>query len=58
MPPPGGAWEEVIIDFVTELSLSKLGSVVYNAVLVVVCCSTKIAYYILARGDWDGEDLA
>ena len=58
MPPPRGAWEEVTIDFVTELPPSKLGSVVYDAVLVVVCYLTKIAYYILARGDWDSKDLA
>jgi hypothetical protein len=46
------------MDFITELPLSKVNSVVYNAILVVVCRLTKIAYYIPARGDWDGVNLA
>ena len=56
--PLNNAQEEVIIDFVTELPLSCTGGQVYNAILVVVCRLTKIAYYIPARTDQDGTDLA
>jgi hypothetical protein len=40
-----------MIDFITELLLSRLGGHVYNLILVVVCRLTKIAHYILARVD-------
>jgi hypothetical protein len=46
------------MDFITELPPSKFAGVVYDAILVVVCRLTKMAHYILARGDWDGVDLA
>jgi hypothetical protein len=46
------------MDFITELPPSKFARVVYNVILVVVCRLTKIAYYILARGDWDNVNLA
>jgi hypothetical protein len=46
------------MDFITELPLSKINGVVYDAILVVVCRLTKMAHYILVRGDWDGVDLA
>jgi hypothetical protein len=51
IPLPSKAWEEVIIDFITELLLSRLGGHVYDLILVVVCRLTKIAHYILARAD-------
>jgi hypothetical protein len=46
------------MDFITELLLSKINGVVYDAILVVVCRLTKMAHYIPARGDWDRVDLA
>ena len=58
LPPPSYAWEEVTMDFITELPPSKVNGVVYDAILVVVCRLTKMAHYIPARGDWDGVDLA
>jgi hypothetical protein len=58
LPPPTYPWEEVTMDFITELPPSKINGVVYDAILVVVCRLTKMAHYIPARGDWDGVDLA
>lgn len=58
LPPPNGPWEEVTMDFITELPPSRMNGVVYDAILVVVCRLTKMAHYIPARGDWDGVDLA
>ncbi|KAB2098924.1 hypothetical protein AG0111_0g12851 [Alternaria gaisen] len=58
LPPPDRPWEEATMDFVTELPPSKIHSIVYDAILVVVCRLTKMAHYIPARGDWDGTDLA
>jgi transposase InsO family protein len=58
LPIPTRAWEEVTMDFITELPPSKYAGVVYDAILVVVCRLTKMAHYIPARGVWDGTDLA
>jgi hypothetical protein len=58
LPPPNRPWQEVTMDFITELPPSSYGGVVYDAILVVVCRLTKMAHYIPARGDWDGSDLA
>jgi hypothetical protein len=58
IPPPSKAWEEVTMDFITELPPSRLGGHVYDSILVVVCRLTKMAHYIPARADWDGQDLA
>jgi len=56
--PPSSPWEEVTMDFITELPPSKLSGVTYDSILVVVCRLTKMAHYIPARSDWDGIDLA
>lgn len=51
LPPPERAWDEVTFDFITELPPSKVGGLVYDAIMVVVCRLTKMAHYIPARGD-------
>ncbi|USP79372.1 retrotransposon nucleocapsid protein [Curvularia clavata] len=58
LPPPNRAWEEVTMDFITELPPSKLQGVVYDAILVIVDRLTKMAHYVPARSNWDGVDLA
>ncbi|KAH6480324.1 hypothetical protein HBI55_254530 [Parastagonospora nodorum] len=58
LPPPTRPWEDVTMDFITELPPSKLSGVVYDAILVIVCRLTKMSHYVPARGDWDGVDLA
>jgi hypothetical protein len=51
LSPPSRPWEEVTMDFITELPPSKFAGVVYDAILVVVCRLTKMAHYIPAPGD-------
>lgn len=58
LPPPEKPWEDVTMDFITELPPSKVGGQVFDSILVVVCRLTKMAHYIPARADWDGQDLA
>lgn len=58
LQPPTRAWEDVTMDFITELPPSKLSGVVYDSILVIVCKLTKMAHYVPARADWDGVDLA
>jgi len=43
----GGPWQEVSLDFITQLPSSYLGAKKYNAILVVVDHYTKIARFIL-----------
>jgi hypothetical protein len=58
LPPPTKAWEEVTFDFITDLPPSKFKGLVYDAIMVVVCRLTKMAHYIPACKNWEGEDLA
>lgn len=58
LPIPERPWEDVTMDFITELPPSKVSGVVYDAILVIVDRLTKMAHYVPARADWDGTDLA
>jgi hypothetical protein len=58
LPIPDYPWEEVTMDFITELPPSKISGVVYDAILVIMDRLTKMAHYVPARADWDGSDLA
>ena len=40
------SWQKVTMNFITDLSLSKHRDCIYNAILVIVDCYTKIAQYI------------
>jgi len=42
-------WTEISIDFITELSVSRCGSDIYDAILIVVDRYSKISLYILAK---------
>jgi hypothetical protein len=44
-------WEEVTIDFITELPTSTFTGILYNSILVVVDRLTKISHYILSQSD-------
>ena len=58
LPVPTGPWEDVTMDFITELPPCKYMGQVYESILVVVDRLTKMAHYIPAKGDWDAPDLA
>ena len=40
------SWQKVTMNFITDLSLSKCRDCIYDAILVVVDCYTKITQYI------------
>ena len=39
-------WQKIIMNFITDLSLSKCRDCIYNTILVIVDCYTKITQYI------------
>ena len=43
LPVPDGPWQEVSLDFITQLPSSYIGTRAYDAVLVVVDHYTKMA---------------
>jgi len=46
LPVPDALWENIIMDFITDLPLSQANNIIYNTIIVVVDKLTKIAYYI------------
>ena len=46
LPVPNGLWQEVSLDFITQLLSSFIETKVYNAILVVVDHYTKMARFI------------
>src|SRR5277367_208623 len=51
LPVPDRPWQEVSLDFITQLPSSYIGTRVYNTVLVVVDHYTKIAQFIPTTTD-------
>jgi transposase InsO family protein len=58
LPVPTKPWEEISMDFITDLPPSESGKAVYDAILVVVDRFTKMARYLPVRKDMDAEGLA
>jgi len=58
LPIPSGPWQDVTMDFITELPYSKYQGQVYDSILVIVDRLTKMAHYIPAKSDWKAHDLA
>jgi transposase InsO family protein len=57
--PPNQPWNEVTMDFVTDLPESKGSTtIVYNAILVAVDRLTKYTYFIPCRKDFDAPQVA
>ena len=46
LPVPSGPWQEVSLDFITQLPRSYIGTAEYDAILVVVDRYTKMAKFI------------
>jgi hypothetical protein len=57
---PRGVWQDVVLDFVTKLPLSKesMTGVIYNSIIVVTDRLTKYAYFISYLKSSLAEDLA
>ena len=51
LPIPSGLWQEVSLDFITQLPSSLIGTREYDAILVVVDRYTKMAQFILTTTD-------
>lgn len=58
LPIPQRPFQEITMDFVTDLPPSKVGSIVHDAILVVVDRYTKAARYIPVTKDIDAVQLS
>jgi hypothetical protein len=58
LPVPDGPWEDVTMDFVTDLPPSAMGKEVYDSIMVIVDKLTKMAHYIPVCKTIDAKDLA
>jgi hypothetical protein len=48
---PTYPWEEVTMDFITELPTSTFTGILYDSILVVVDRLTKMSHYIPSQSD-------
>ena len=53
-----GPQQDWTLDFITDLPPSVRRGGVFDSILVVVDCYTKLARYIPPRKDWNAENLA
>jgi hypothetical protein len=58
IPTPLKPWEEITMDFITDLPPSKKNNQVFDSILVVVDRFTKLARYIAVRKSMDTAELA
>ena len=58
LPIPARPWQEVSLDFITQLPPSYIGTGEYDAILVVVDRYTKMAKFIPMRGDINAAQFA
>jgi hypothetical protein len=58
LPVPSKPWEEISMDFITDLPPCNLKGCTYDAILVVVDRFTKLVRYLPSRKDWTAEELA
>jgi hypothetical protein len=56
--PPEGPWEDITLDFITDLPPSRFLGQVYDSILVVVDRYTKMAHYVPCRKDITADTLA
>lgn len=58
LPQPSGPWQDITMDFITDLPPSKKRGKTYNCILVIVDRYTKMAHYVPSRKDLDAGELA
>jgi transposase InsO family protein len=58
IPIPGKPWEEITMDFITDLPPSKLNGQIYDSILVIVDRYTKMGRFIPVRKTIDAAELA
>jgi hypothetical protein len=56
---PRGTWQDVALDFVTKLSLSKkpITGIMYDSIMIVTDRFTKYAYFIPYLESFSTEDF-
>ena len=52
------SWKEISMNFIIELLFNRYKNNIYNAILVVIDCYSKMTFYIFAKSTWSIEDLA
>ena len=57
-PTPSRLWQEIILDFITGLPLSRFKGKVYDSILVIVDRYTKMARYIATTKEITAPELA
>ena len=58
LPVPEGPWQEVSLDFITQLPSSYIGTKEYDAILVVVDRYTKFAKFIPTTSNITAPEFA
>jgi transposase InsO family protein len=58
LPVPEAPWEDITLDFITDLPKSTLGNETYDATLVIVDKFTKMAIYCPTRKTAKASDLS
>jgi hypothetical protein len=58
LPVPKRPWQQVSLDFITQLPTSYIGTTEYNAILVVVDRYTKMAKFIPTTTDLAAPEFA
>jgi transposase InsO family protein len=58
LPVPNGPWQEVSLDFITQLPSSFIGTKAYDAILVIVDRYTKMARFIPTTTDIAAPEFA
>ena len=51
------SWKEISMNFIIELFLNRYKNDIYNVILVVIDCYSKIIFYIFAKSTWLAKDL-
>ena len=58
LPVPQGAWQELTMNFITDLPPSRMRNGVFDSILVIVNRYLKMVSYIPAKKTWKAKDLA
>jgi hypothetical protein len=58
LPVPDGPWEDLTMDFITDLPPSRVGEDVFDSIMVIVDKLTKMAHYIPVTKKIGAKELA
>ena len=52
------SWKKISMNFIIEFSFNRYENNIYNVILVIIDCYSKITFYIFAKLTWSIEDFA